>query len=88
MLKQILAEFRQANQPLCPDTLSRKLAIEPGALEGMLRTLVQAGRLLEIDPADNTCVNCRTKGSCHILTNGLQKSYMLKTDHQTIRFLD
>ena len=82
MLKQILAEFKQTRQPLCPDTLSRRLAIEPSALEGMLHTLVRSGRLVEIDPLDNSCVSCCAKGSCHILTNGLQKSYMLKIDHQ------
>ena len=79
MLQQILTEFRQAQRPLCPDELSHKLAIETSALEGMLHTLVRAGRLLEIDPTDQSCVACPAKGGCIILTNGLQKSYALRS---------
>jgi hypothetical protein len=78
MLKQILAEFKQARAPLCPDELSRKLELEPSALEGMLHTLVRSGRLLEIDPSDFECVACPAKGGCIILSRGVQKSYILK----------
>lgn len=78
MLKQILVEFQQAHGAICLDELSRKMAVESSALEGMLHTLVQAGRLLEIDPTDQGCVACPAKGGCIILTNGLQKSYIMR----------
>ena len=77
MLRQILAEFQNTRQPLCLDELSQKLAVESRALEGMLQTLVQRGRLLIIDPAQQGCVACPTRGGCMILSNGLQKSYVL-----------
>ena len=77
MLRQILSEFQQAKTPLCLDELSRKLAIEANALEGMLQTLVQSGRLREIGPIDNSCVACPARGGCVIMTNGVQKSYFL-----------
>lgn len=75
MLKQILTQIRQAQTPLCVDELSRSLEIDTGALEGMLDTLVQRGRLEVLDPADYNCIACPAKGGCVILTNGLQKSY-------------
>ena len=77
ILKEILAEFQQATTPLCAAELSHKLEIETAALEGMLQTLVQRGRLLEIDPGQPGCVACPARGGCVILTNGVQKSYFL-----------
>lgn len=78
MLKEIMAEFRAARTPLCVDELSQTLAVEASALEGILDTLVQRGRLNVIDPANYTCVTCPAKGGCVILTNGLQKSYTIR----------
>ena len=75
MLKQILTQFQEARTPLCVDELSRTLDIDADALEGMLDTLVQRGRLRVIDPTDYDCVACPAKGGCVILTNGLKKSY-------------
>lgn len=78
MLKQILSEFEQAQTPLCVDELSRTLAIEAGALEGMLDTLVQRGRLQVIDPAGYDCPACLARGGCTVMTNGLQKRFTLR----------
>ena len=77
MLKQILAEFQQTKTSVCLDELSRKLEIETSALEGMLQTLVQRGRLQEIGPTPYNCVACPARGGCVILTNGVQKRYFL-----------
>lgn len=77
MLQAILAEFRRASSPLCVDELSRTLEIEPSALEGMLQTLVRSRRLMEISPTQHGCVACPAKGGCVILTNGVQKTYLL-----------
>jgi hypothetical protein len=75
MLSQILNEFQQ-NPGLCLDELSQKLAVEAGALEGMLQTLVRKGRLLEIDPGQAACQACPAKGGC-LLIGGLGKGYIL-----------
>ncbi|MCB0211338.1 MAG: hypothetical protein KDJ52_18505 [Anaerolineae bacterium] len=78
MIKEIMAEFRATRTPMCVDELSKTLEIEASALEGILDTLVQRGRLHVIDPTNNTCVACPAKGGCVILTNGLQKSYTVR----------
>lgn len=78
MLKAILAEFQQAATPLCLEELSRKLAIEAGALEGMLQTLIQHGRLWQIDPQPSGCTTCPARGGCVIMTNGIKRSYALR----------
>lgn len=80
MLKQILAQFRQARAPLCVDELSHALAVDAGAMEGMLEMLVRRGRLRVLDPADYTCVTCPAKGGCVVMTNGLKKSYTLPAE--------
>jgi hypothetical protein len=77
MLRQILAEFHQAAGPLCLDDLSRKLDVETSALDGMLQTLVRAGRLLELAPTTSGCAACPAQGGCLILTYGPQKRYFL-----------
>jgi hypothetical protein len=75
MLKQILSEFEQTSLPLCLDQLSRKLAITPGALEGMLDTLVQKGRLQEISPAQTACQSCPARAGC-VIIKSTTKSYI------------
>lgn len=77
MLSQILAEFQKTRSSLCVEELSQALEIEANALEGMLDTLVQRGRLQVISPTDYHCAACAAKGGCVILTNGLQKRYTL-----------
>lgn len=77
MLKEILAEFHQnPAAPLCLEELSRKLAVDPSALEGMLQTLVRTGRLLEIDPTGSACDVCPIKPGCFLIGQ-VQKSYVL-----------
>ena len=76
MLKQILAEFEQSPATLCLDELSRKLAVTPSALEGMLETLVQKGRLLIISASHTACQTCPAKAGCVIISS-TAKSYLL-----------
>lgn len=80
MLQAILAEFRRTSTLRCLDELSRTLEIEPGALDGMLQTLVQRRRLVEINPTQPGCVACPARGGCVILTHGAQKIYLLNQD--------
>ena len=51
MLKEILAEFDRVDAPLDLDELSARLNIQKSALQGMLTTLVQQGKL-EKDSVD------------------------------------
>lgn len=45
MLQQVLHEIAQAQEPLSVKDLARKLAVEPGALEGMITFWVRKGRI-------------------------------------------
>ncbi len=76
MLKAILTQFQQADHPLCAADLQAALALDLGVIEGMLQTLVQRGRLLEIvDTAG--CHTCPVRGGCVILTLATPKRYTL-----------
>jgi hypothetical protein len=58
MLKKILQEF-QSNQGLLDlNQLSRKLNIEPAALEGMLEHLVQLGKLEKESTSQACSIAC------------------------------
>jgi len=76
MLKEILAEFRQATTPLCAADLNSKLAVETSALEGMLQTLVQSGQLIELEAAAGACHVCPVRGGCLVMSYGVPKRYM------------
>jgi hypothetical protein len=76
MLKTILAEFHQADHSLCAADLQAALALDLGVIEGMLQTLVQRGRLVEVVDA-STCHTCPVRGGCVILTLTTPKRYTL-----------
>jgi hypothetical protein len=46
MLHAILHEIETASQPITLHSLSRKLNVQPGALEGMIQFWVRKGRLV------------------------------------------
>ena len=77
MLKEILAEFRQTPMPLCAADLTAKLPVDSRALEGMLQTLVERGRLVELANAAGACHTCPVRGGCVVLTYGVPKRYAL-----------
>ncbi len=64
MLRRILAAFATAPGMLSVADLARQLDVERSALEGMLTTLVQQGRLREVRPpvppcaASGACATC------------------------------
>lgn len=82
MLKEIMAEFRQTPKPLCAADLHAKLAVDKGALEGMLTTLVQRGRLVEVGAPADGCSVCPVRGGCVILSYGVPKRYVLAPQAQ------
>jgi predicted transcriptional regulator len=61
MLKQVLHEIETAQGPITVCELSRKFAVEPDAIEGMIQFLVRKGILQDDDPA----AKCQTdSGAC------------------------
>lgn len=62
MLQAILSEIRNAQQPIDLQSLSRRLDIDPQALEGMIQFLVQKGYLLKQLPYGNDIEQCASCG--------------------------
>lgn len=50
MLARLLDELEASTEPLSVDALSRRLDLQPSAVEGMLDELVRMGRLRRDDP--------------------------------------
>ena len=68
MLNQVLQEIENARGPITIHELSKKLAIDPNALEGMLQFWVRKGRIQNDEEADS----CNgVKGSCGISCSGM-----------------
>lgn len=55
MLIQVLQEIKSSEGALNLADLHRKLGVEPGALDGMIRFLVQTGRLVDEDARIEDC---------------------------------
>jgi hypothetical protein len=83
MLSAILTTIRDAGRPLCLSDLSTALHIDEAALEGMLETLVNRGRLRAIEYVDDGCTTCPVKGGCFIMNDGVAKTYALPADPAT-----
>jgi len=64
MLNQVLQEIANAKEPLSLTVLSNKLAIERGALEGMLAHWVRKGKLRDDDAEEASACNTGGVGSC------------------------
>ena len=80
MLSAVLSAIRDAGRPMCLSDLSAELEFEEGALEGMLQTLVNRGRLRAIEYVDDGCSTCPVKGGCFIMNDGVAKTYALPPD--------
>ncbi len=80
MLSAILAAIEESGRPMCLSDLSAALQIEESALEGMLQTLVQRGRLRTIEFVDDGCSTCPVKGGCFIMNDGVAVTYALPPD--------
>jgi hypothetical protein len=66
MLREVLQELTHAQEPVNLNDLSRKLDIEPSALQGMIQFWVQKGRLRDEVQASEaifeSCSSC--EGAC------------------------
>jgi hypothetical protein len=83
MLSAILATIRDAGRPMCLSDLSAALHLDEAALEGMLQTLVNRGRLRAIEYVDDGCSTCPVKGGCFIMNDGVATTYALPPDPDT-----
>jgi hypothetical protein len=77
MLTEIIRAFRETEGPLNTNDLSRRLGVQPSALEGMLQTLVRQGKLREIDLGSQDCAFCNNAGCSHCSDVPLGKAYEL-----------
>lgn len=65
MLQQILNLFRRSRgRPLSRDAIAVQLGVPPPVVEQMLRTLVQRGRLVEVEEACTGCDICPLHSLC------------------------
>ena len=88
MLNQVLFEIKNAQGPITIRELSRKLKIEPQALEGMLQFWVRKGRIRNDDAeaCDNETGSCGTACSgtleCAFIAK-MPKTYSLPVVNST-----
>lgn len=65
MLRQALAILQQADGvPLSIDAISRQLGVPRDVADQLVRTLVQRGRLVEVDEGCAGCTVCPLKPVC------------------------
>jgi hypothetical protein len=64
MLKQVLRLLETRQGGMGAIEISRQLKVPPTALEGMLETLVQRGRLRRLRAGDTTCAGDAPCGAC------------------------
>ena len=65
MLRELLALLESNDGCLSVNELSRRLHAEPSAVDGMVQTLVQRGRLLSLDSTGSApCETCSAAEGC------------------------
>jgi len=74
MLSSILAIYEQDLRALCVEEVAQKLDREPSVVEGMLDTLVNLGKLVEIGTED--CGLCPASSMCTLISSG-RRSFTL-----------
>ena len=80
-LNQVLEAITSAHGPITVSELSRKLSIEPAALEGMIEFWVRKGRLQrDIEDGDGGCACGPGASSCAPISNcaSVSKTYIVK----------
>jgi DNA-binding IscR family transcriptional regulator len=66
-LTQLVDLLEKSHGRFSLDELSRALEVPPGALAGMIETLVRKGVLLEIGPDGGWCAACGLRNDCNLL---------------------
>ena len=70
MLAEIIKAFEENEGPVDLVRLGREMGVELTALEGMLQTLVRQGKLKEVLPGSETCMDCPRSSGCTYLQSG------------------
>ena len=66
-LTQLIVFLEQNHGRFSLDELGRELGVPPGALAGMVETLVRKGVLLEIGRDGGWCAACGLRNECNLL---------------------
>jgi hypothetical protein len=77
MLRQVLALLEAREGGMGTAEISRHLRVPPAALEGMLETLVQRGRLARVCAGDTPCGACPLQPECNLLAGRRNERYVV-----------
>jgi hypothetical protein len=77
MLRQVLALLETREGGMGAAEISRQLRVPPAALEGMLETLVQHGRLARQCADDTPCGACPLQPECNLLAGRENVRYVV-----------
>ena len=84
MLRQVLTLLQQAGGvPLSVDTISRQLGVPRDVVDQLVRTLVQRGKLVEVDEGCTGCTTCPLKVVCAGAPTVSPHGYALAAQHST-----
>ena len=67
MLEQLVSLLENNENGLSLSEISREMQAQPSAVLGMIRMLVQKGKLLEIGPDNKCCTTCGFEAQCSLL---------------------
>jgi hypothetical protein len=78
MLTRVLTLLEQHHGGLNVQELSRRLDVQPGALEGMLELLVSKQRLVKIGAPGQLCQRCPLNSGCGLTTGGAPRYVLVR----------
>jgi hypothetical protein len=67
MLTQLVSLLENKGNGLSLSEISREMRAQPSAVLGMIRVLVQKGKILEIGPDNKCCTTCGFEAQCSLL---------------------
>jgi len=77
MLTKLLTMLNESEHPLNCRQIGLRLGVETSAAAGMVETLVQSGRLVEVGPDGGVCTECSTSRQCNLRPNVEKRRYYL-----------
>lgn len=84
MLRELLTLIESSDGCLSVAELSRRLNAEPSAVEGMVQTLQQRGRLLLLDGSGPPCESCGASESCALAAFRNKRYVVAPHDSRTV----
>ncbi len=80
MLRELIKLIETSDGCLSTAELSRRLNAEPSAVDGMVRTLRERGRLIEIDGGATPCETCGSSEGCTLATLRNRKYVVVRSN--------